>query len=378
MSEYQYYEFLAVDRPLNQRQLAELRTLSSRARITATSLVNTYEWGNFRGDPRKLIERYFDAFLYLTNWNTRQLMIRLPKELLEIETAATYCAAGSATAWVTSEHVVVDLNSQFEDGDFDEDGDGWLTSIIPVRADMAAGDLRALYLGWLLCLQAGELADHDLEPPVPANLTRLTPSLRSLVEFLRIDEDLLAVAAATSPESAVDSDSDGELARLIEDLPMTEKDALLLRTARGDGALVRGELLRRIRQAPNRPTASDTRRTVAELINAAAARRGKRERLAAERKAIERANREREAAFAYERRLQALQGKEETVWQEVHTLIEARKPAHYDQALQLLKDLQTVGRRNGYSAAFDQRVQQLRGRHLKKVSLLQRLDRLGL
>jgi hypothetical protein len=378
MSEYQYYEFLAMDRPLNQRQLAELRTLSSRARITATSFVNTYEWGNFHGDPRTLIEGYFDAFLYLTNWNTRELMIRLPKGLLEIETAATYCAADSASAWVTNEHVVVDLNSQFEDGAFDEDGDGWLTSIIPVRADMAAGDLRALYLGWLLCLQADELADDDLEPPVPANLTRLTPSLRSLVEFLRIDEDLLAVAAATSPESTVDSDSDGELARFIEDLPMAEKDVLLLRTARGDGALVRGELLRRIRQAPNRPTASDTRRTVAELLNAAAARRGEQERLAAERKAIERANREREAALAYERRLQALQGKEETVWQEVHTLIEARKPAHYDQALQLLKDLQAVGRRNGCSDAFDQRVQQLRDRHLKKVSLLQRLDRLGL
>ncbi len=59
-----------MDRPLDERQLAELRALSSRARITTTSFVNTYEWGNFRGDPRKLMERYFDAFLYLTNWNT--------------------------------------------------------------------------------------------------------------------------------------------------------------------------------------------------------------------------------------------------------------------------------------------------------------------
>lgn len=377
MSEYQYYEFLAMDRALNERQLAELRTLSSRARITATSFVNTYEWGDFRGDPRTLIEGYFDAFLYLTNWNTRELMIRLPKGLLEIETAATYCAAGSATAWATGEHVIVDLNSEMEDGDFDVDGDGWLTSIIPVRADMAAGDLRALYLGWLLSVQAGELADEDSEPPVPANLTRLTPPLRSLVEFLGIDEDLIAVAAATSPESEVGSDSDGEVARFIEHLPIAEKDALLERTARGDGALVRGELLRRIRQAPNPPTAGEARRSVAELIDAAAARRGERERLAAKRRATERANREREAAFAFERRLEALQGKEETVWQQVHALIEARKPEHYDQAIQLLRDLRALGRRNGCSDAFDHRVQQLRGRHLKKVSLLQRLDRLG-
>ena len=34
MSEYQYYEFLAVDRPLDERQQAEVRALSTRARVT--------------------------------------------------------------------------------------------------------------------------------------------------------------------------------------------------------------------------------------------------------------------------------------------------------------------------------------------------------
>jgi hypothetical protein len=71
VSEYQYYEFTAVDRPLTNREQSELRSLSTRAEITASSFVNTYEWGNFKGDPRKLMERYFDAHLYLTNWGTR-------------------------------------------------------------------------------------------------------------------------------------------------------------------------------------------------------------------------------------------------------------------------------------------------------------------
>ena len=34
MSEYQYYEFRAIDRPLSERELTELRALSSRAQIT--------------------------------------------------------------------------------------------------------------------------------------------------------------------------------------------------------------------------------------------------------------------------------------------------------------------------------------------------------
>lgn len=37
MSEYQYYEFLAIDRPLDKAAQNELRALSSRARITATT-----------------------------------------------------------------------------------------------------------------------------------------------------------------------------------------------------------------------------------------------------------------------------------------------------------------------------------------------------
>ncbi|WP_228566443.1 hypothetical protein [Nocardia sp. SYP-A9097] len=65
MSEYQYYEFVAVDRPLDDRQLAQVRELSTRARITATRFVNEYHWGNFRGDPARMIERYYDAHLYV-------------------------------------------------------------------------------------------------------------------------------------------------------------------------------------------------------------------------------------------------------------------------------------------------------------------------
>ena len=44
MSEYQYYEVLALDRPLTGKQRAELRSISTRAEITATRFVNEYQW----------------------------------------------------------------------------------------------------------------------------------------------------------------------------------------------------------------------------------------------------------------------------------------------------------------------------------------------
>jgi hypothetical protein len=68
MSEYQYYEFLAIDRPLTEEEMDELRALSTRAAITPVSFTNEYNWGNFKGDPYKLMQRHFDAHVYVMGW----------------------------------------------------------------------------------------------------------------------------------------------------------------------------------------------------------------------------------------------------------------------------------------------------------------------
>ena len=202
MSEYQYYEFAAVDRPLGARDLDVLRGLSTRAHITPTSFVNTYQWGSFKGDPRRLVERYFDAFLYLANWGTRELILRLPARLVDPEIVQRYCSGDAVSAWHTGDHVIVAAVSEDEEGDFEWGGEGVLASILPVRAELLAGDLRALYLLWLLSVQVGEVPDDAVEPPVPASLNALTGSQTALVEFLRIDRDLVDVAAAGSPPAS--------------------------------------------------------------------------------------------------------------------------------------------------------------------------------
>lgn len=68
MSEYQFYEFHAIDRPLDRAAREALRSISSRARITATSFANHYKWGDLKGDPRKFMEQWFDFHHYLANW----------------------------------------------------------------------------------------------------------------------------------------------------------------------------------------------------------------------------------------------------------------------------------------------------------------------
>ena len=102
MSEYRYYEFQAIDRPLSEADRQALRELSTRARITATSFINSYEWGNFKGNPAKLMERWFDLHLYLAKWGSRRLMIRFParmvkRDLLDAFLGEVDCAGLTAT-----------------------------------------------------------------------------------------------------------------------------------------------------------------------------------------------------------------------------------------------------------------------------------------
>lgn len=83
VSEYQYYEFQAIDQPLGEADRAALRKLSSRADITTTRFTSEYHFGDFHGNPRKLMERWFDLHLYHASWGTRTIMIRIPKQLLD-------------------------------------------------------------------------------------------------------------------------------------------------------------------------------------------------------------------------------------------------------------------------------------------------------
>src|SRR6266704_2446357 len=284
MSEYQYYEFLAVDRPLDERQQAEVRALSTRARITATSVTNEYHWGNFRGDPRKMMERYYDAHLYVTNWGTHQVMLRLPRALLSLGVVEQYCIDPHVAAWASAEHLILGMISEDESGDWVEGAEDSLSAIVGVRAELAAGDLRPLYLAWLAAYGTwerdegafGDNEEDELEPPVPAGLGVLTASQRALADFLRLDAGLLTIAAQASPPLAQTKDDPRKLARWIKNLPAGDKDALLHRVAQGQGAQVQMELRRRLRGEPDTTSDSRPRRRVAELLDAAAEARHER------------------------------------------------------------------------------------------------------
>jgi hypothetical protein len=159
--------------------------------------------------------------------------------------------------------------------------------------------------------------DNDLEPPVPPGLGMLTAAQRALADFLRLDDELLAIAAQNSrPLEQVCDDPDA-LGSWVNRLPVDEKNRLLGRVVQGEAARVRIE----------------TRQ---------------------------------------------LATKEDISWSRVDALIGTGKPAEYDAAVTLLTDLRALAEREGRYEKFTMHTIALRQTHARKSGLIRRLDRAGI
>jgi hypothetical protein len=248
MSEYQYYEFLAIDRPLSTADMRWLRSLSTRADITPTSFTNVYHWGDFKGDPRELMKRCFDAHVDTSNFGIRRLMFRLPAGAREQRTMKAYSGDCGVALRLYSDGIVLDFGLEGEPGEWnddDDDGTGWMASLVPLRAELLDGDWRSLYVAWLLNVQLDALDADVCEPPVPPGLGALSAPCEALVNFLHIDRTLLALAAEQSPPRVAGEVSESDWRAALAELPATERDELLLHLLTHDEAM---PLLNRVRK----------------------------------------------------------------------------------------------------------------------------------
>jgi hypothetical protein len=309
-------------------------------------------------------------------------MLRLPRRLLDVQTAQRYYVDECAEVWAKDEHVIVELRSEQEPTYDDEDGEDWMPALLPLRAEIAAGDRRALYLGWLAGVWRGMVDDDEVEPPPPPGLGQLSASLQALSDFLRLDDDLLAVAAERSKRPAPMQPSRQALERWIGGLAEAEKNRLLLRLMDEGDPHLRAKLLQRYQtetKTPDLERADDAGgRTVGQLLASAQHRTERRKRAEAERAAQERARIERERAAARARYLDQVAGREAEAWQRVDASIATKRPSEYDAAVQLLVDLRDLHARSDRAAQFEPRLNHLREQHARKPSLLQRMDQAGL
>jgi hypothetical protein len=278
MSEYQYYEFAAIDRPLTRAEMAKLRAISTRAEITPAGFVNHYEWGDLKADPADWMRRYFDAFVYTANWCSCRLSLRVPLATFRKGELEPFTTRYAMTIKATRTHWIVDwvLDESENNERFGmDDGSRWMRRLAPLRDELLRGDLRPLYLGWLAAAAGGEFQDAALEPEVPRGLADLSPPQRALVEFLEIDIDMLAASRAGSAKAGntkvarSDAEQDGHLDAWLEKWSRDEMAAVLKLIARGQGQAAERQVRSRHAnwlQAQHRPRSTSVRRrSVSEL-----------------------------------------------------------------------------------------------------------------
>ncbi|AZO27132.1 hypothetical protein ABID26_006051 [Mesorhizobium shonense] len=375
MSEYQYYEFQAIDRPLSDADRRALRDLSSRARITATSFTNSYEWGDFKGDPNELMERWFDLHLYLANWGSRRLMMRLPTRLVDRDRLGTFLRNDEHSMFrIAGENVILSIwRDELEPGDWD-DGESWLAILSPLRADVLAGDLRLFYLIWLMDVEI-EAVEPDEPEPTPG-LGPLTDALEAFAEFFCIDRDLLRAAAEQS--SAPDGLLPEMAGRIVAAMSDAEKTSLLVRIFNGEPH-VPAELRAWVRARSELQTATSpgALRTAADLLTRAREIRLARERAEAEHAEAQRRLEAELAEKAREVRLEVIRRRGESVWSDVEDEIGRRNPAGYDKAAALLSDLLALAEKQDSVEEFRLRLQSIRERHAGKGRFIERLATLG-
>ncbi len=330
MSEYQYYEWQTMDRALTATEQAAVNKLSSHIDVTSTRAWVEYHWSGFKHDPKQVLARTFDAFLYYANWGCQRLAFRFPKGLLDEEALQPYLWEYCAELEPVGDTLILDISYPDEDGGHYFEGEARLSALAPLRDDLLAGDYRALYLAWLLAAAANNI-DEELEPPVPPGLQELSAPLAEFVHFFQLDPFLVQAAAQASeplcptPAPALDA--------LIARLPRAECDAFLRRLAAGEPllALKFNRRLQELAGPPARPQAAAPRRTWAELRETA-------ERL---RQAEER----RQKAEAEARRIKDLQDfapRAAQAWRDVQALIEQKQARAYDEAVALLVKLRDL------------------------------------
>lgn len=375
MGEYQYYEFKTIDRALTKAEMAALRAISTRAVITSTSFTNHYEWGDLKADPLKLLAEYFDAFVYVTNWGTRDFHLRLPQESVDFKKLRAMLPGKSVRARSSGKSLIVSFEAEVESDDWD-DGDSWMGALIFLRSDLLRGDLRCLYLGRLHCTENEEFSKDALEPPVPGGLAELSASLNSLIEYLAIDQDLVEVAVnASAPLHA--GPSRKELVAWIRGLPEKDKDDLLLTAALNPGDRCRNELLQRfqLQNVPSTVSGTKRRRTAGELLAAAHVRAEERSRVLDAKRVADAGRQKAKDEADRKQYLTQLARRKNAVWSQVEEHIQKRQPNEYDRAVILLTDLRDLAVQQGYESKFQAALENLRETHASKETFLRRLTK---
>ncbi|WP_143473495.1 hypothetical protein [Flavilitoribacter nigricans] len=378
MSEFQLYQFKAVDRPLTTEEQCEVGSWSSRTQPTSTSATFSYAYGDFPKDEEKVVEEYFDIMLYLANWGSKRLMMRFPKKLVDQDAISKFLI--NADDSFTTHLALIERHNCFL-LDFywsDEEGGEWIDEeayrvgeFVAIREGILTGDYRALYLFWLKLAafkaqwEPWEGNEEDnLEipaPPIPPNLKKMNGALKTLVDFFEIDIDLIAAAQQASTDTG---QLEKNFKKLILQLPEKDRIDYLVRLAAGEINLDI-KLRRQLETLDKSPTQPMTETlSISELLGLSTIKEKERQQEEARR-----------AAEAHRSKMEKVAREEIALWQSVYENLELKTGRSYDLATATLRDLKELAVFRNDQTTFKDKMDRIKENYGKSRALMQRFDR---
>jgi len=146
MSEYQYYEFCSLTKPLAKEAREVMRSLSSRANISTHSASYVYNYSDFRGDPKQLLVKFFDVYFYINNWGIITFMFKYPVNEINTDEIKEYVKKHLISCEKIKDHIVVSITIENEDDLGWVEGEELLPDLLPLYDELKARDYRLLKL----------------------------------------------------------------------------------------------------------------------------------------------------------------------------------------------------------------------------------------
>ncbi len=144
MSEYQYYEFCSINKPLTSEARKEMHLLSSRANVGTHNASYVYNFGDFRGNSDKLLLKYFDVFFYISNFGTIRLTFKYNVSQINIDEIKKYCVEDVVEYEQYGQDILLDISLQNEDGFGWTEGEGVLADLLPLYDEIKSKNYQFL------------------------------------------------------------------------------------------------------------------------------------------------------------------------------------------------------------------------------------------
>ena len=145
MSTYQYHEFCRLYQPINQSIKKEMRSLSSRAAITTHGASYVYNYGSFRGNPKALLLKYFDIYLYTSNFDSMELMFKYKKNDINCDIIESHVLKDIISYECDDAFLILFITlTNYHGNDYSINGDELLIDLLPLYEEIKQNNYQFL------------------------------------------------------------------------------------------------------------------------------------------------------------------------------------------------------------------------------------------